>query len=338
MPSTLSLAMALIMSCSHKPDYVPLNELHVRKIRTMPKIDGLQTFAAIVEAGSLSEASRRLAVSKSVVSERLAQLEDELGAQLLLRSSRRLALTEEGATFYELASRIIHELDEAAAAIAQRKGILSGPLRLAAPMTFGMLHLGPALYPFLQDHPKVDLQLDLNDRFVDLAGEGYDMAVRIGRLPDSSLVARKICISRRLVVFSPSYAERHGVPQTIADLGRHDAITYANRRLHDDWQFGVKERQQTVRVRSRLQVNNGDVQRDAAVAGLGIALLPTFIVAQAIAEGRLSVAPLEAEAVPDTIYAVYPQNRHLATKVRALTDHLRTAFEDPPYWDMVAGL
>jgi DNA-binding transcriptional LysR family regulator len=304
----------------------------------MPKMDGLQTFAAIVEAGSLSEASRRLAISKSVVSERLAGLEDELGVQLLQRSARKFALTEEGLAFYELASRIIHELDEAAAAIASRKGILSGPLRVAAPMTFGTLHLGPALYPFLQEHPKVDLRLELNDRFVDLVGEGYDMAVRIGRLPDSRLVARKICVSRRVVVFSPSYAERHGVPQTLDDLGKHDAITYANRRLHDDWQFGAGERQHTVRVMSRLQVNNGDVQRDAAVAGLGIALLPTFIVAQAVAEGRLSVAPLEAEAVPDTIYAVYPQNRHLATKVRALADHLRLAFGDPPYWDRSAGL
>ena len=299
----------------------------------MLKLEGMETFVAIVQAGSISEAARRLSLSKSVVSGRLADLESRLGARLLHRSTRKLTLTDEGAAFYETAARISHELADAAAAIAERMGDLVGPLRVAAPMTFGMMHVGPALYPFLKRHPRIDLLLNLNDRMTDIVGEGFDIAVRIGTLADSSLIARKLCRSRRCVVMSPAYAADRGMPRTLADLEGHRAITYTNVRVYDEWLFVRGGRKATVRIKNALQVNNGIVQREAVAAGLGIAMLPTFIASQAVKEGRLVVAPLEAEPIEHTVHALYPSNLHLSTKVRAVVDHLRAAFRDPPCWD-----
>ncbi len=299
----------------------------------MLKLEGMETFVVIVQAGSISEAARRLSLSKSVVSGRLAELESRLGARLLHRSTRKLTLTEEGAAFYETAARISYDLADAVAAIAERTGDLVGRVRVAAPMTFGMMHIGPALYPFLKRHPRIDLLLDLNDRMTDIVGEGFDMAVRIGQLVDSSLIARKLCRSRRAVVMSPAYAAEHGMPRTLADLEGHKAITYTNLRVYDEWLFVRDGRTTGVRVRNALQVNNGVVQREAVAAGLGIAMLPTFIASQAVAEGRLVVARLEAEPIEDTVHVLYPPNLHLSTKVRALVDHLCAAFRDPPYWE-----
>jgi len=299
----------------------------------MLKLEGMETFVAIVQAGSISEAARRLSLSKSVVSHRLADLETRLGARLLHRSTRKLTLTDDGAAFYETAARISHELGEAAAAIAERTGELVGSLRVATPMTFGSMHVGPALYPFLERHPRIDMTLDLSDRMVDLVGEGFDVAIRIVRLPDSSLIARKLCPSRRVLVMSPAYAAQHGMPRTLSDLERHKAITYANMHIDDEWQFARTGRGANVRPRTVLQVNNGIVQREAAATGLGMAVLPTFIASPAIADGRLLAAQLDASLVEDTVYAVYPPTRHLSTKVRALVEHLRDAFRDPPYWD-----
>jgi len=304
-----------------------------RQNRTLPKTESLETFVTIVDTGSLSAAARRIGVSKSVVSQRLASLEDELGVRLLQRSARKLRMTNEGSAFYDVAVRLVRDLQEAAATLAERQGVLVGPLRLSAPMSFSVLHLGRALFPFMEKHPQIDLYVDLNDRMVDVMGEGFDMAVRIGRLPDSSLVARKLTTSRRVVVMSPDYADRHGLPRSLEDLEEHEAITYALSRIQNDWQFSVGGKTETVRIRSRFQVNNGELQRDAAIAGLGIALIPTFIVSDAIASGKLIVAPLGAEPLVDTVYAVYPQNRHLSAKVRVLADHLRATFGDPPYWD-----
>jgi DNA-binding transcriptional LysR family regulator len=159
------------------------------------------------------------------------------------------------------------------------------------------------------------------------------MAVRIGRLTDSSLVARRICTSRRLVVLSPDYAKRNGMPKTLSELSQHAAVTYSNMRAHDEWQFTSADGIRTVRLKSVLQVNNGSAQCEAAEAGLGIAILPTFILAEPLATGRLVTAPISDLPVPDTIYAVYSQNRHVTSKVRALTKHLQETFADPPPWD-----
>lgn len=299
----------------------------------MLKLDGLVAFVAIVEAGSISEAARRLRISKSVMSERLVDLEREVGTSLVHRTTRKLALTEDGAAFYDRARAITREIEAATGELAERRGELTGPLRIAAPLSFGTLHLGPALYPFLVDHPGIELVLDLDDRFVDLASEGYDLAIRVGQVADSRLIARPLAPSRRVLVASSAYLERAGVPRTLADLEAHTAVGYTNRGP-GDWRFRSSDELVTVRTaRTALRVNNGDVMVEAAAAGLGIALLPTFIVSAAIVAGRLVTIDVGAQAETDLVYAAFPNGKHRSEKARVLVEHLRKAFGDPVYWD-----
>ncbi len=234
----------------------------------MMKLDGIATFVAVAEAGSISEAARRLRLAKSVVSGRLAELERSLGTALVHRTTRRLSLTEDGTAFLERAARIAREVEEAAADLAERRGTLAGPLRIAAPVTFGRLHLGPALYPFLERHPRIELTLELDDRRVDAAADGYDAVVRHGAVADTRLVAWRLAPSRRVLVAAPSYLARAGVPTTVAELERHHGIFYTNRGVAD-WRFQGADGAVVVRGRVALQVNNGDVMRDATIAGLG---------------------------------------------------------------------
>ncbi len=299
----------------------------------MLKLDGIAAFVAVAEAGSISEAARRLRLAKSVVSERLAELERSLGATLLHRTTRRLALTEDGGAFLDRAVRITREVEEAATDLAERRGTLSGPLRLAAPVTFGRLHLGPALYPFLARHPRIELTLELDDRRVDAAAEGYDAVVRHGVLADSRLVAWRLAPSRRVLVAAPSYLARHGKPASIAELEQHRGIFYTNRGVAD-WRFPGLQGVMVVRARIGLRVNNGDMMRDAAVAGLGIALLPTFIIDAAVKAGALVVLEIGAEAEAELVYMAHPEGRRASAKLRALAACLRDAFGDPPYWEL----
>ncbi|OOG23632.1 LysR family transcriptional regulator [Thioalkalivibrio denitrificans] len=296
------------------------------------KLEGIRTFVAIVEAGSITAAARRLGVAKSVVSHRLSELEDAVGARLMQRSSRRLSLTEQGQTFHRFCARMLGELDEAVSLLAEEGHELRGPLRVAAPMSFGLLHLGPALFPFLREHPGIRLDLDLNDRMVDLVGEGYDMAIRIGQLPDSTLVARRLVSTRNVLVASPEYARAHGLPAHVEDLSRHRGILYSNVHPNDQLRFRRDGGWVTGHFNVAMRVNNGDAMRDAAIAGLGIAVIPDFIVWQALEDGHLQVVRLDAELPESAVYAVFPQNRHLPAKVRALVDHLAASFGDPPYW------
>ena len=206
-----------------------MEETSFRKVRTMMKLDGITTFVAVAEASSISEAARRLRLSKSVVSDSLVELERSLGVRLVHRSTRRLSLTEDGITFRERASRIAHEVEEVMAEMAQRSGALVGPLRISAPVTFGRMHLGPAVYPFLAKHPGIELTLDLDDRRVDVSAEGYDAVVRHGPLLDSRLVAWRLAPSRRVLVASPEYLARQGTPGAAGDLETHRGIFYTNR-------------------------------------------------------------------------------------------------------------
>lgn len=301
----------------------------------MIKIEGIAAFVAIVEAGSISAAARRLRLSKSVVSERLAETEKTLGATLLHRTTRKLTLTEDGSAFLERAKRIVHEVQEAAADLAERRGTLSGPLRIAAPVTFGRMHLGPALYPFLARHLDIELTLDLDDRRVDAASAGYDAIVRHGPIADSRLVAWKLAPSRRLLVASPDYLERNGTPRSLNDLGGHRGIVYTNRGAAD-WRFQAPEGAILVRPKLALGINNGDMSRDAAVAGIGMALLPAFIVGPAIREGLLVEIDVGHQPEGEFIYMAHPEGRNPSTKLRAIADHLKRAFGDPPYWDPAA--
>ena len=237
------------------------------------KLEGIATFVTVAESGSLSEAARRLRVSRSVVSERLAGLERALGASLLQRSTRRVAVTEDGLAFLERATRIVREVEAAAADLAERRSQLCGPLRISAPVTFGRMHLGPALYPFLARHPGIHLTLDLNDRRVDAAAGGFDAILRHGPIADAYLVAWQLAASRRVLVASPAYLDRHGAPRSPAELEGHRGIFYTNRG-GADWRFGSGGQVRVVRGQPGMVLNNGDMMRDAAIAGLGIALLP----------------------------------------------------------------
>lgn len=299
----------------------------------MLKLDGIATFVAIAEAGSLSEAARRLRLSKSVVSDRLVELERSLGASLLHRSARRLTLTEDGTAFLDHAIRITREVEEAAAEMAERRGALVGPLRISAPVTFGRMHLGPAIYPFLARHPEIELTLDLDDRRVEAGSDSYDAVLRHGPIADSRLVAWTLAPSRRVLVAAPDYLVRHGCPDSLAALEGHAGIFYTNRGI-GDWRFSGPQGAVSVRGRPALRVNNGDMMRDAALAGLGIALLPLFIAGEEISGGRLRVVDIGVQPEAEFIYLAHPEGRRTSAKLRAFTDCLRQAFGSPPYWEL----
>jgi DNA-binding transcriptional LysR family regulator len=296
------------------------------------KLEGIATFVTVAESGSLSEAARRLRVSRSVVSERLVELERSLGANLLQRSTRKLSLTEDGAAFLTRAARIVRDVQEAAADLAERRGQLSGPLRIAAPVTFGRMHLGPALYPFLAKHPDIQLTLELDDRRVDATSDGFDAVIRHGPIADTYLVAWQLAASRRVLVAAPAYLDRHGAPRSPEELEGHRGIFYMHRG-GADWRFAQRGETRIVRGRPGMVLNNGDMMRDAAIAGLGIALLPIFIVGGAIKAGTLRVIDVGIEAEQEYIYIAHADGQHPSAKLRALGTWLREAFGDPPYWE-----
>lgn len=297
----------------------------------MMKLDGVAAFIAVADTGSISEGARRLGLSKSVVSERLTELERTLGARLLQRTTRKMSLTEDGSDFLERARRILRETTDAAAEIAERRGALVGPLRISAPVSFGNLHLGPALYPFLKKNPDIELTLELEDRFVDVAADGYDAVIRHGPVQDNRVIVKRLASSRRVLVASPTYLAQHGTPRSLADLESVSAILYTHR--DSDWRFTGAYSTTVIRPKNSLRVNNGLIMRDAALAGLGITLLPTFMIHTQLAEGSLRIVDVGAGAESGEIYLAYPMNRSTSAKIRALTDWLRRAFGDPPYWD-----
>jgi DNA-binding transcriptional LysR family regulator len=299
------------------------------------KLDGMQAFVAVAEGGSFSEAARRLQLAKSVVSERLAELERGLGTTLLHRTTRKVSLTEDGAAFLERAARILREVEAAAADLAERRGQLIGPLRLSAPVTFGRLHLAPALWPFLLANPRLRLTLELDDRRVDAAAEGYDAVLRHAAIEESRLVVWRLAPSRRVLVAAPEYLARRGRPQSLSELARHEGIVYSNRGAAD-WRFMTQDGVVVVRTNAMLVVNNGDLMRDAAIAGLGIAMLPMFIAGPILREGRLEAIELGVGSAQEWVYMAHPEGRRTSAKLRALVEHLRHAFGSPPYWE--AGL
>lgn len=300
------------------------------------RLDNILAFLQVIETGSISAAAQRMGLSKSVVSKRISDLEAALKVELLHRSTRGVIATDKGATFYQRTRGIIQQLDQAAEALIEQDEKFCGLLRIAAPMTFGTIYLGPILFSFISRYPQLGLALELNDQITDLSGEGYDLGIRVGRLRDSSLVARKLAVSRRIVCCSPAYAQRVGLPATINALVDHECIGYTNVSPSQIWQFEPIEPDgvpQSLVVRSRIVTNNGESMRDAAIAGLGITILPLFIVANALKNGQLINALPHVYPVADKIYAVYPQNRHLPKKVRAVIDHLVATFNENLPWE-----
>jgi DNA-binding transcriptional LysR family regulator len=296
---------------------------------SLDHLAAMAIFAKVVETKSFTAAARDLGISKSAVSKQVSGLEDRLGARLLNRTTRRLALTEIGAAFYDRCSRLVAEAEEAELEVTRMTAEPRGELKVNVPFSFGISHVAPKLCGFLQQHPGVSLDITLDDRYVDLVADGYDLAIRIGNLADSSLIARKLATTRVLLVASPEYWAKRGMPQAPRDLANHECLIYSYRRMGNVWQFGTE----TVRVSGRVQANNGDVLRQAAVAGHGVVVSPSFIVWEDMQAGRL-VPALEAyEPPPLGIYAVYPHSRHLSAKVRAFVDYLAAQYGEQPYWE-----
>jgi DNA-binding transcriptional LysR family regulator len=300
----------------------------------MLKLETALAFVAIAEAGSITEGARRLQISKSVASERLAELERSLGTTLMHRTTRSLTLTEDGIAFHERAKRILREVNDATSEISERRGELMGPLRVSAPVSFGIRHLGPAISSFLKQNPRIELTLELDDRFVNVA-DGFDAVVRHGPVPDNGLIVKRLAPSKRMLVASPVYLKKHGVPKSVADLERHSGIIYSLRGA-SDWRFRLSGRWKAARPTNIFRVNNGIVMRDAAIEGLGIALLASFMVHDALASKELRAIDVGAEAEHATIFIAFPKDRRVSAKVSALVAHLRAAFGTPPYWDRPA--
>ncbi len=301
----------------------------------MLKLESIEAFASIAETGSITSAARRLSISKSVVSERLSELERVLSAKLVRRTTHTLALTDDGNTFYERAKRILRDVDTAASELAERHGTLIGPLRISAPVSFGSLHLGPALFGFLAKNPGIELTLELDDRFVDVMGEGYDAIVRHGPVADDRIIVKRLSASRRVLAASADYLKRSGKPASLPELEQHRGIIYANRGAAD-WRFRVGRKFVIARPKVALRVNNGMLMRDAAVAGLGIALLPTFLLETPLKSRTLKVVDIGAEAEGAMIFIAYPEHLRSSGKIRALTAWLQNFFGDPAYWDAVS--
>jgi len=300
----------------------------------MENVADIAVFVRVVERGSFTLAAEELGLSRAVVSKYLSRLEERLGARLLHRTTRRLALTEAGATLFEASRGAFERIEEAEAAVAHLQQAPRGRLRVSAPMSFGILHLGPAIADFSREHPGITLDVSLDDRYVNLVAEGFDVAVRIGVLTDSTLVARKLGVTRAVACASHAYLAEHGEPRSPEELATHAGLIYSYLAGGNVWRFVSPEGEEVrVAIAGRLRVNNGIVLADAAVAGHGILVSPTFYVAPMLRDGRLKRI-LEGYRLPELgIYAVYPQREHVPPKVRVFIDFLAARFGRKPDWE-----
>lgn len=291
------------------------------------------SFVRVVETGAFARAAERMGMSKSILSRRVARLEQQLGARLLTRTAKGTQPTDIGQAYFERASNILTDLEAAQEVVADAVTHVAGPIRLSAPLSFGSQYLAPALADFARAHPKVELDVSLDDRTVDLVGGGYDLAVRIGLLPDSSLIARRIAPVRAAVLASPSYIARAGRPEQPRDLNAHDLLLYSNTGRGNQWRFRVKDRWEYIQGHVRFRADNGEMLREAACAGLGIVILPSFIAAPAISSGQLEVLLRDFPLDENGLHIVMPPGRATTARVRALVEFLAQRFGPEPSWD-----
>ena len=292
----------------------------------MDRFQEMRAFVAVVDSGSFVRAAEALAVSKTAVSRLVGDLEARLGTRLLHRTTRRLSLTPEGEVFHDRCRQLLDGVAEAEAELSAQAGEAIGQLRVNVPVSFGLLHLAPLWPAFMALHPKVTLEITLSDRIVDLVDEGYDVAVRIARLPASSLVIRQLASSRLILCASPQYLSRHGAPAHPSELARHAVISYALLAMGERWEFEGPDGPVGVGVVPRMRSNSGDTCCAAAVQHQGIVLQPSFLVAPHLASGALVELLPQYRSIELGVYAVYPSRKHLTTKVRALVDFLADAF------------
>jgi DNA-binding transcriptional LysR family regulator len=293
----------------------------------------MSVFIAVVDAGSFIGAVDGLRMSKAAVSRHVDALEQRLGVRLLQRTTRRLSLTDDGRTFYQRAKEVLSALDDAEAALTSRAAEPSGVIRVNVPLTFGVDHLAPLWPRFLNAHPKVDLDITLNDRVVDLVDEGYDLAVRIGAMPDSTLVSRHLADTRMILCATPRYLAQHGTPHLPRDLAAHRVLAYTNSASRDEWTFtGPDGHTVATRLHARVYSNNGDTCRAIALGDGGIMLQPRFMLDADLRAGRLCEIMPDHQAGTLGIYAVYPTRKQLPLKVRRLVDFLVESFQHVT-WD-----
>ena len=301
------------------------------------RLQGVEVFVEVVRAGSFTAAADRLGVSKSAASKQITALEDRLGARLLNRTTRRLSLTEVGRAYYDRCAVVLDDILAAEQAVTELSDTPRGTLRLNAPMSFGIRYLAPAVAEFQGLYPDLRVDVTLNDRRVDVVEEGYDLAIRIADLPDSSLIARKLATCRRVTCASPEYLVHCGRPGRPEELAHHRMLSYSYISNPREFRFQENGQPLTVTTDPVVTANNGDFLTSIATAGLGILLTPSFIVGDAVRAGRLVPILQDFEADPIAIYAIYPHSRHLSAKVRLFIDHLARCFKDPPPWDQGVG-
>lgn len=298
----------------------------------MDTLASMQVFAMVVEAGSFAAAAERLELSRALVSKHMAHLEKHLGTRLLNRTTRRLSLTESGSTYFERCQQILKDIEEAELAATQLTSVPRGTLRVTIPLVFGVLHIAPLLADYLSIHPDAKLDFTLDDRNIDLVNEGYDLAIRIGNLAETGLIARKFAKDSVVVCGSPAYFRHHGVPRVPEDLAEHSCLGYSYDDSGNEWRFSGPDGDHVVQVKGHLRANNGDLLRVAALGGAGIVLQPRFLVGADLRAGRLQSVLTEYKSRELGIYAVYPSRKYLSAKVRSFIDFLAERFGPNPDW------
>jgi DNA-binding transcriptional LysR family regulator len=292
----------------------------------------MKVFATIVDAGSFAAASERLDLSKAMVSKHMAHLENHLGTRLLNRTTRRLSLTESGTAYFERCQPLLKDIEEAELAATEMTSVPRGTLRITAPLVFGVLHIAPLIADYLSIHPEAKLDFTLDDRNVDLVNEGYDLAIRIGSLAETGLIARRFAKDNLIVCGSPDYFRRHGIPLVPEDLTQHVCLGYSYEDSATGWQFVGADGEHRVSVNGNVRANNGDLLRVAALGGAGIIMQPRFLVGADLRSGRLQAVLKEFTCPELGIYAVYPSRRYLSAKVRTFIDFLVERFGPNPDW------
>jgi DNA-binding transcriptional LysR family regulator len=300
----------------------------------MDKLTSMIVFTKVAKAGSFAAAAKEMGLSRAMATKHVMQLENSLGVRLLNRTTRHLSLTEVGRVYLERCLQILDDLEETELAVSRLQTEPRGTLKVNATPFFGAYHLAPAIAAYLELYPDVNVELVLQAGYVDLVEEGFDLAIHLDELRDSSLIARKLGTSQRIVCGAPSYFAKHGVPSTPEDLKRHNCLSNSSLPPRDQWQFGNTEGKSVViKVTGTLEANSADALRMAAISGLGLVLLPTYMVGQDIRKGRLQAVLTEYVPAPLDIHAVYPHRKHLSAKVRTFVDFLHERFHPTPYWE-----
>ncbi|WP_168798705.1 LysR family transcriptional regulator [Herbaspirillum sp. ST 5-3] len=298
----------------------------------MDTLTSMKVFAAVVDTGSFAAAADRLDISRAMASKYVAHLEEHLGTRLLQRTTRKLTLTESGTSYYDRCTQILADISEAEEGAVRHTEAPHGTLRLTMPVSFGILHMGPIVSDYMKQYPDVKVDLLLNDRRVDLIEEGLDLAVRIGLMPESGLIAKKLASDRIAICGAPEYLKRHGMPGTPADLAHHNCLMYSYAATGDDWKMSGPGGTHTVKVAGSLRATNGDMIRLAALGGVGLIRQPLFLVGEDIRAGRLVEVLGEYSSGELGIYAVYPSRKHLSAKVRTFVDFVAAALALKSEW------